>query len=166
MSEDLTKKLPEQPDARLEELFRLVQSIGTEVSKLRQDFDARQRDTQPLGETLQLIRADIAQLQEGQNQLQEGQNQLRADVTQLRTDMTQLQTDVTQLRTDVTQLQTVVGQMHLEVGQVKEAQWQVRTELRNLNRQQIVLYEAFVQLKAEYRDFDERVFRLESKENS
>ncbi len=52
MNEDLTKRLPEQPDSRLEELFRLVQSIDarlssvqSEVSGLKQVVNDRLRDT-------------------------------------------------------------------------------------------------------------------------
>ena len=94
MSEDLTQKLPEQPDGRLEELFRLVQSIDTrlstvttEVSELKQVINERLLDTQPLGETVSLMRADIGQLRQGQQQLQvavagleEGQRQIRSEI--------------------------------------------------------------------------------------
>lgn len=149
MSEDLTQKLPDRPDARLEELFRLVQSIDnrlstvttevlelkTGLSELRQFVNERLRDTQPLGETVNLMRADISQLQQGQRELQEGQQQLQAAVARLEE-----------------------GQKKLEEGQ-----WQIRTEMRNLNRTQTHLHDTFLQFSTQYKDMDERVFRLESK---
>ena len=142
MSEDLTKKLPEQPDSRLDELFRLVRANNAElselrqvVSKLAQTVEERLHDTQPLGETINLMRADINQLQQGQRELQEGQQQLQAAVARLEE-----------------------GQKKLEEGQ-----WQVRTEMRNLNRTQTHLHDTFLQFSTQYKDMDERVFRLESK---
>ena len=135
MNEDLTKRLPEQPDSRLEELFRLVKANTAELSELKQVVsnlahlvEERLRNTQPLGETLNLMRADI-------NQLQEGQQQLQAAVTRLEE-----------------------GQRKLEEGQ-----WQLRTEMRNVSRLQSHIHDSLV---LQYKDLDERVFRLESKNSS
>ena len=85
MSEDLTQKLPIQPNDKLDQLFQMVQVISTELADLKQTVDARLYDTRPLGSTLEQIRADIAQLQEGQRRLQEGQDQIQSEVKEIRT---------------------------------------------------------------------------------
>jgi chromosome segregation ATPase len=83
MSEDLTKRLPDQP-SNSEELFRLIQSIRAELAELKQTVDARLHDTRPIWEKVQ---ADITQLQEGQGRVEEGQESLRKDVRDVRTEL-------------------------------------------------------------------------------
>jgi septal ring factor EnvC (AmiA/AmiB activator) len=76
MSEDLTKRLPDQPN-NYAELLRLIQSIRAELADLKQTVDARLHDTRPIWEKVQ---ADIAQLPEGQESL-------RKDVRDVRTEL-------------------------------------------------------------------------------
>jgi predicted nucleic acid-binding Zn-ribbon protein len=75
MNEDITRRLPDQPNS-LEELVRLIQSVRTELTELRQTVDARLHDTRPVWEKVQ---ADIAQLQEGQQRIEEKLEALRDD---------------------------------------------------------------------------------------
>ncbi|MGH9901833.1 MAG: hypothetical protein ACRD68_08495 [Pyrinomonadaceae bacterium] len=110
MNEDPTEKLSGQTDRRLEELFEAVQAMRTDLSDLKKAVDARLHDTRPLGETLELIRADVAQVQDGQGQ--------------------------------------------------------IRAELRNLARQLSVLNDTFLQFKADHKDLDARLYRLEVNEKS
>ncbi len=75
MSEDITRRLPDQPGS-LEELVRLVQTFRTELAELKQTVEARLHDTRPIWEKVQ---ADIAQLQEGQQRIEEKLEALRDD---------------------------------------------------------------------------------------
>ena len=75
MNEDITGRLPDQPNS-LEELVRLVQSFRTELAELKQTVEARLHDTRPIWEKVQ---ADIAQLQEGQQRIEEKLEALRDD---------------------------------------------------------------------------------------
>ncbi len=77
MSEDPTKKLPDQSDGKFDELLQIVQAMRTELADLKQTVDARLYDTRPIWEKVQ---ADIAQLQEGQEFL-------RKDVREVRTEL-------------------------------------------------------------------------------
>ena len=83
MSEDLTKRLPDQPN-NSEEILRAVQAVQAELAELKKTVDARLHDTRPIWEKVQ---ADISQLQEGQQSLQEGQEALRKDVREVRTEL-------------------------------------------------------------------------------
>jgi predicted nucleic acid-binding Zn-ribbon protein len=75
MNEDSTKKLGDQANSRFDELFQMVQAIGSELADLKQTVDSRFHDTRPIWEKVQ---ADIGQLQEGQKSLAEGQSSLSA----------------------------------------------------------------------------------------
>lgn len=75
MNEDITGRLPDQPNS-YEELIRLVQSVRTELAELKQTVEARLHDTRPIWEKVQ---ADIAQLQEGQQRIEEKLEALRDD---------------------------------------------------------------------------------------
>lgn len=106
MSEDLTKRLSDQPN-NSEELLRLIQSIHAELAELKQTVDARLHDTRPIWEKVQ---TDITQLQEGQQRLEEGQESLRKDVRDVRTELRdmnrKLAIHVAQLRTHVADIFT------------------------------------------------------------
>jgi chromosome segregation ATPase len=112
MSEDPTKRLSNESNGS-EELLRLVQSIRTELSELKQTVDARLHDTRPIWEKVQ---ADIAQLQEGLKRLDDRLEALRDET---------------------------------------------RTGWRNLKRQFGVLHETFLEVRADYKDLDKRLYRLE-----
>jgi uncharacterized coiled-coil DUF342 family protein len=119
MSEDPTQRLSDEPNGS-KELLRLVQSIRTELSELKQTVDARLHDTRPIWEKVQ---ADIAQLQEGQQRLEEGQKRFDERLEALRDE--------------------------------------TRTGWRNLKRQFGVLHETFLEVRADYKDLDKRLYRLE-----
>ena len=87
MSEDITGRLPDQPNS-YEELIRLVQSVRTELAELKQTVEARLHDTRPIWEKVQ---ADIAQLHEGQQRIEEKLEALRDDT---RTGLRNLKRDV------------------------------------------------------------------------
>ena len=80
MSEDITGRLPDQPNS-YEELIRLVQSVRTELAELKQTVEARLHDTRPIWEKVQ---ADIGQIQEGQQRLEVGQKRLEEKLEALR----------------------------------------------------------------------------------
>ena len=67
MNEDITRRLPDQPNSS-EEIIRLLQTFRTELTELKQTVEARLHDTRPIWEKVQ---ADIGQLQEGQQHLQQ-----------------------------------------------------------------------------------------------
>ena len=73
MNEEITKRLPDQPDS-LAEVIRLIQSLRTELTELKQTVEARLHDTRPIWERVQTdlekVKADITQLQEGQQRIE------------------------------------------------------------------------------------------------
>ena len=75
MNEDITRRLPDQPNS-LEEIIRLIQTFRTELTELKQTIEARLHDTRPIWEKVQ---ADIAQLQEGQQRIEQRLEALRDD---------------------------------------------------------------------------------------
>jgi septation ring formation regulator EzrA len=82
MNEDITRRLPDQPNS-LEELIRLVQTFRSELAELNQTVEARLHDTRPIWEKVQAdlekVRADITQLQEGQQRIEQKLEALRDD---------------------------------------------------------------------------------------
>lgn len=89
MSDETQHLEPDQSHNRLDQLFAIAQLIraelanaGQRLGNLEQKVEARLRDTAPLGETLELIRADIRQLQTGQGQIQVEQQQMRAEISE------------------------------------------------------------------------------------
>jgi len=82
MNEDLTRKMPNSSDGKLDEVFQIIQAIRSELSELRNTVETRLYDTRPIWEKVQ---ADIGQLQAGQQSLQAGQDSLRGEVREIRT---------------------------------------------------------------------------------
>lgn len=126
MGEDLTKRLPDQPN-NSQELLRLIQSISTELADLKQTVNARLHDTRPIWE-------------------------------KFLTGVAQPQSDITQLKADVAQLQE--GQRRLE-DKLEVLRDETRTGLRNLKRQFGILNDTFLEVRADYKDLDKRVYQLE-----
>lgn len=110
MNEDTTKKLDEQPNGRLDELFQIMQAVRSELTDLKQTVDACLYHTRPIWEKVQ---ADITQLQEGQKSLSERMEALRDEV---------------------------------------------RTGFRDLKRQFSVMNDTFLEVRADYKDLDKRVY--------
>jgi chromosome segregation ATPase len=135
MSEDTTKKFDNQPNGRLDQLFVMVQSMRSELAELKQTVDTRLYDTRPIWEKVQV---DITQLQEGQNSLSEevkslSENQKRFEERQ-----------------------------HRFEERLEAVRDETRTGFRDLKRQFAVLYEAFFEGRADYKDLDNRVYKLET----
>jgi predicted RNase H-like nuclease (RuvC/YqgF family) len=71
-SEDTTRKFDEQPVwlalvlDKIETVKVEVGQLRGEVTELRESVEARNRETKPLGETLEAMRVDIQQLKDGQ----------------------------------------------------------------------------------------------------
>ena len=89
MNEDLTRKMPNASDGKLDEVFQIIQAIRAELSDLRGIVETRIYDTRPIWEKVQ---ADIAQLQAGQARLQAGQDGLQAGQDSLRGDVREIRT--------------------------------------------------------------------------
>lgn len=137
MNEDPTKKLGDQSNGRFDELFQIVQAIRSELSDLRQTVDARLYDTRPIWEKAQ---ADIAQLQEGQKSVREGQLSLAAGQQRLEE-----------------------RQQHFE-ERLEVLRDEMRTGFRNLKRQFSILNDTFQEVRADYKDLDKRLYKLEEEE--
>ena len=90
MSEDPTKRLPDEPN-KAEELLTLIQSIRAELAELKRTVEIRLYDTRPIWEKVQ---ADIAQLQEGQQRIEERQQRLEEGQEALRKDMREVRTEL------------------------------------------------------------------------
>lgn len=134
MNEDSTKKLGGQQNGRFDELFQIVQAIRSELADLKQTVDARLYDTRPIWEKVQ---ADIGQLQEGQTSLAEGQKSLSAGQQRLEERQQRFEERLETLRDEM------------------------RTGFRDLKRQFSVLNDTFLEVRADYKDLDKRVFHLE-----
>jgi hypothetical protein len=148
MNEDSTKKLGDQQNIRLEQLFQLVQSMRSELADLKQTVDARLHDTRPIWEQVQ---ADIAQLQEGQQNLTAGQQ--RFEEQQQRFEERQQRFEERHQRFEERQ-QSLSEKM-------EALRDEMRTGFRNLKRQFSVLHDTFLEVRADYKDLDKRVYRLE-----
>ena len=77
MSEDLTKKLPRTDSEKITLILTTVQTLETRVTNLENKVEERLYDTRPLWQNL---RADIAQLQEGQTRLEADIRDLKISV--------------------------------------------------------------------------------------
>jgi len=75
-TDETTRRLMEEPDG----LKGILQNVLGELAQLRERFDARDRETKPLGETLEAIRVDVQQLRKGQDQLGHDMNVLRKEM--------------------------------------------------------------------------------------
>lgn len=141
MNEDPTKKIGGQPNGRFDELFQIVQAIRAELADLKQTVDARLYDTRPVWEKVQ---ADIAQLQEGQQSLAEGQQSLAENQQSL----------------SVSQQSLVANQQRFE-ERLEALRDDMRTGFRNLKRQFSILNDTFLEVRADYKDLDKRLYKLE-----
>src|SRR5947207_14419809 len=83
---DTTRRFGDQPDW-VTYLLTRVDSLGIAVESLRERFDARDRETTPLAETLEAFRVELRELREGQQTLREGQEALREGQEALRAEM-------------------------------------------------------------------------------
>ena len=134
MSEDLTQELPTSPDAALSQILGAVQNLSGRMESLEKKVEDRLYDTRPIWEK---VLVDITQLQEGQQRLEEGQQRLEE------------------------------GQHRLEEGQqrfeekLETLRDETRTGMRNLKRQFGILNDTFLEVRADYKDLDKRVYELE-----
>ena len=87
---------------------------------------------------LAAIRADAGQIRNGINDLQKGQEELRAEVSELRARQQELRKDYDQLRSDL------------------------NTGLRRVERKIEILNDNLLTMKADSRDLETRVEKLES----
>lgn len=74
--DETTGKFEDEPG----QIGQVLQQLIAEVAQLRESVEARNRETRPLGETLELMRGDIQQLKEEMQQLKDGQEALRKEV--------------------------------------------------------------------------------------
>ena len=84
MTEDLTKRLPENDSETLALILATVQATSVRVDSLEQTVKVRVYDTQPI---LRKVIADIAELRQGQQHLQEGQRRLEEGQENLRSEL-------------------------------------------------------------------------------
>ena len=78
-TDETTRKFEDEPD-RLTEVLIKLESLSSEVARLRESVESRNRETRPMPETLEAIRVDIGQLREGQEELRNGQEEIRKRV--------------------------------------------------------------------------------------
>ena len=79
MSENLTRKLPENSAA---ELIQMIQAVRAELSDLRSAVETRIYDTRPIWEK---VTGDVAKLIEGQEVQKQNLQSLTEDVREIRT---------------------------------------------------------------------------------
>ena len=95
MNEDITRRLPDQPND-MAEVIRLIQSFRSELTELKQTVEVRLHDTRPIWEKVQAdlekVKADITLLQQGQQRIEERIEALRDDT---RTGLRNLKRDAT-----------------------------------------------------------------------
>ena len=77
MSEDLTKKLPRTDSEKITLILTTVQTLETRVTNLENKVEERLYDTRPLWQN---VRADIAQLQEGQTRLEGDVHEIKVSI--------------------------------------------------------------------------------------
>jgi predicted nucleic acid-binding Zn-ribbon protein len=136
MNEDPTQRLTNSQDDTLAQILSAVQNLSSRVEGLERKVEERLYDTRPIWEKVQ---ADIAQLQEGQQSLSEGQTSLSAGQKRLEEKQQRFEERLEALRDEV------------------------RTGFRDLKRQFSVLNDTFLEVRADYKDLDKRVYRLESR---
>ena len=111
MSEDPTKRLPDEPN-KSEELLPLIQSIRAELAELKRTVEIRLYDTRPIWEKVQ---ADIAQLHEGQQRLEEKiealRNETRTGAHDIKRQLSVLNDTLLQARADYKDLDKRVYQL-------------------------------------------------------
>ena len=64
-TDDTTQRFRNEPDGFKE----ILQNVVAELGQLRESVEARNRETRPLGETLEAMRVDIKQVKDGQDEL-------------------------------------------------------------------------------------------------
>ena len=124
MNEDITRRLPDQPDS-LAEVIRLLQSFRSELTELNQKVDARLHDTRPIWEKVQ---ADIGQLQEGQQRLEQGQQRLEQGLEAFQQ---RFEEKLEALRDDT---RTGLRNLKRDFGILNDTFMEVRGEYRDLDR--------------------------------
>ena len=135
MSKDLTKKLEGQPNDRFDELFQMVQTIGAELSDLKVTVaDLKQTVDVRLYDT----RPIWEKVQADIAGLQEGQKSLVQGQQGL-----------------------VEGQRRLEEG-LEALRGEMRTGFRVFTRKISVLSDDVLEVRADYKDLAERVYKLET----
>ncbi len=144
MTENLTRKLPNGSNGKLDEVFQIIQAVRAELSDLRNTVETRLYDTRPIWEGLKV---DIAGLQEGQRSLQEGFQSLKEGQQRLQEGQQSLQESQRLLKE---------GQDTLR-GDVRE----IRTHLRDMDRRLSIFNDTLVGIQADYRDIYDRVREIE-----
>lgn len=135
MNEDPTRNMPRSQDDALAQILGAVQSLSDRVEGLERKVEERLYDTRPIWEK---VKADIAQLQEGQKSLTEGQQSLAASQQSLVTNQRRFEERLEALRDDM------------------------RTGFRDLKRQFSILNDTFLEVRADYKDLDKRLYKFES----
>jgi chromosome segregation ATPase len=165
MNEDLTRKMPNASDGKLDEVFQIIQAIRAELSDLRSIVETRIYDTRPIWEKVQ---ADIAQLQAGQARRQAGQDGLQAAQTRLQAGQDGLQAGQNDLQAGQNDLQAgqnslQAGQNSLQAGQdsLRGDVREIRTHLRDMDRRLSIFNDTLVGIQADYRDIYDRVREIE-----
>ena len=135
MSEDTTRRLPGSEDDRLGQILSAVQNLSGRVEGLERKVEERLYDTRPIWEKVQ---ADITVLQEGQNSLSE---------------------EVRSLSENQKRFEELQQRFEERLEGLRE---ETRTGFRDLQRQFNVLYEAYFEVRGDYKDLDKRVYKLET----
>lgn len=134
MSEDPTQKLPAPQNGALEQILAAVRGLESRLTDLESKVEERLYDTRPIWER---VEADITQLKEGQQRLEQGQQHLDERLLHFDERLRHFNERLEALRDET------------------------RTGWRNLKRQFGVLYETFIEVQADYKDLDKRLYRLE-----
>jgi chromosome segregation ATPase len=172
MSEDLTQKLPTSPDPALAQILSAVHDLSGRMEHLEKKVDERLFDTRPIWEK---VLVDIAQLQEGQQRLEVGQQRLEArqqglEARQRGLEAGQQGLEAGQQGLEAGQQGLEAGQQGLEAGhrrieeKLEALRDETRTGMRNLKRQFLILNDTFLEVRADYKDLDKRLYQLEEPE--
>ena len=145
--EETTRKFDDQPEW-VGYLISRVDALTTEVSQLRERFDARDRETKPLNETLEAFRVEIHELRQGQESLRQGQESLHQGQQKLRQGQESLRQGQEELREEF-----------------KQFREEVRVEFRRLNAKILDVLQRHLDVVADISELNRRVSALEAPNN-
>jgi len=109
---------------------------------------------------LAAIRADLEEVRKDISAFQKGQEEIRKEVVEIRREVAELRTDVGELRTGVGDLRT--GQQELR-KLYEGLRNDLNTGLRRVERKIEILNDNLLTVKADIRELETRVEKLESK---
>jgi chromosome segregation ATPase len=149
----------EEPTRRFDEQPEWAKELRAEVMRLHERFDARDRQTKPLHETLEAIRVELRELREGQAKLSEGQAKLSEGQAKLSEEQARLSEE--QARLSEEQARLSAGQRALQESQ-EALREEIRLEFRRLNAKVFDVLQRYLDHAADLSELNRRVVALEN----